>query len=231
MAWIIKCWIPIDYENTQTYDTSEELESTLENLELMHRENKYDIVGNQIKCWIPIDADDPEIYHTRELAQADIDGHYALMQPENIYETLECKILKQVFIVNSDLDMRKGKVGVQIGHGETHYMNMIKNLAILKERSKCVPNTDNGASDSSNQRMEMFEKWFSEGELMKKVVLKASEKDIISMRSVLLNRDIWSDLVYDAGLTQIPEHSLTCMVVEPLLEDFADEIFAHLKLL
>lgn len=89
MTWIIKCWIPIDEENPRTYDTREELELILESLELMQRENKYKIVGNQIKCWIPVDTEDPEIYPTKELAQADIDDHYALMQPENIYEPVE----------------------------------------------------------------------------------------------------------------------------------------------
>jgi peptidyl-tRNA hydrolase len=66
---------------------------------------------------------------------------------------------------------------------------------------------------------------------MKKVILKAPHKEIIRLRSVLTDGNIWSYLVHDRGMTQIPENSLTCMVVEPLEEEKCDELFGHLKLL
>jgi PTH2 family peptidyl-tRNA hydrolase len=126
-------------------------------------------------------------------------------------------VFKQVFIINSDLSMGKGKMCAMVAHGEFFYMQMVK-----------APNCDSG-------RYGRFLKWSSEdNELMKKVVLKASRSEIIRLRLLLQSsayRDIWTDLVYDRGLTQIPENSLTCMVIEPLEEEKCDELFVHLKLL
>lgn len=89
MAWIIKCWIPVGEEEPTICETKDEIEKTVESLRLMQPENRYIVVGSQIKCYIPVDAEDPEKYHTKELAQEDIDNHYAILQPYNIYEAVE----------------------------------------------------------------------------------------------------------------------------------------------
>jgi len=89
MAWIIKCWIPVGEEEQTTYETKDDIEKTIESLRLMQPENRYIVVGSQIKCYIPVDAEDPEKCSTKELAQEDIDNHYAILQPYNIYEAVE----------------------------------------------------------------------------------------------------------------------------------------------
>ena len=121
-------------------------------------------------------------------------------------------ILKQVFIINSDLNMGKGKIAVQVAHGEVFYM----------ENALC----------HQKGNAENYSQWRHEdSELMKKVVLKSSQADIIHTRLTLLDKDIWSGLVYDRGLTQVAENSLTCIVVEPLPEEECFQLFGHLKLL
>ncbi len=135
---------------------------------------------------------------------------------------------KQVFIINEDLKMSKGKIPVQVGHGAIYYMNMILNIVKVKERAKNTLYIDNYGS----QKIEIFDKWFGEGGgLMKKVVLKATEQEMEDLYKQLEEKKIWSYKIHDAGLTQVQAGSFTCLAVEPLPEDVADQLFGHLKLL
>ena len=119
-------------------------------------------------------------------------------------------MLKQVFVVNSGLDMGKGKVAVQTAHGEVLYMNYL-------------------AKPYSSGHAE-FDVWMKDG-VMKKVVLKATLEEIISLCHMLDRSSIWYDIVRDLGLTQVIEDSLTCIVTEPIEEEQAQKLFGHLKLL
>lgn len=124
-------------------------------------------------------------------------------------------VLKQRFIVNSDLGMGKGKIAGQVAHGAVFYTQ----IAIEY-------------SSANIERYNRFLNWrYEDKELMTKVILKASQEEIIRLRCVLTDMNIWSHLVYDRGITQIPENSLTCMVIEPLEEEKCDDLFRHLKLL
>ncbi len=132
-------------------------------------------------------------------------------------EKCDNMVLKQTFIVNSDLKMGKGKIAGQVGHALVFYM----------EKSH---------KDKNSEMYSRFLRWrYEDEELMKKVVIKASYQEIIRLRLLLQNNNeytnIWTDLVYDRGLTQVPENSLSCMVVEPLEEEIYDKLFGHLKLL
>lgn len=120
---------------------------------------------------------------------------------------------KQVFIINSDLGMSKGKIPAMVAHGELYYME-----AIHKKLG--------------NVNLDNFNKWrYEENELMKKIVLKATEKEITELMLNLKENNVWYHIVIDMGLTQVPRGSLTCLVVEPLLEEECDKLFRHLKLL
>lgn len=119
---------------------------------------------------------------------------------------------KQVFIINSDLNMSKGKIGAMVGHGEVYFMEKIYNTIFDK---------------FSN-----YSKWrYEENELMKKVVLKATEREITELMLKLKENKIWFHKVIDMGLTQVPMGSMTCIVVEPLLEEVCAKLFKHLRLL
>jgi len=44
MPWIIKCWIPVEPDDLQTYLTKELAQKDVESLELMQPENIYEVV-------------------------------------------------------------------------------------------------------------------------------------------------------------------------------------------
>ena len=133
--------------------------------------------------------------------------------------------LKQVFIINQDLKMDKGEIVVQVAHGEVFYMKIMGDYLNLTS-----------IDDKESQMIENYYKWMKEG-LMKKVVLKATQKEMLILIRIMKRMNqvekwkIWFNIVYDKGLTQVPADSMTCIVIEPLGEQLADHYFGHLKLL
>lgn len=124
---------------------------------------------------------------------------------------------KQVFIINQDLNMSKGKIAVQVAHGEVYYIEEVLETIFENET---LTKYDN------------YVKWrYDENELMKKVVLKGNEKEMNSILSELAIKKIAVFSVHDKGLTQVAPNSFTCVCVEPLLEEQCTELFGHLKLL
>jgi peptidyl-tRNA hydrolase len=121
--------------------------------------------------------------------------------------------LKQVFIINSDLEMGKGKIAVQTAHGEVFYMD---HIICLKD----FIDLDNHVHWRQD-----------EDKLMKKVVLKAPESEMEKLYNLLQTKNIWSKKVFDRGLTQVKENSFTCLVIEPMSEELCSKFFSHLKLL
>lgn len=89
MSWIIKCWTTIKDEESKIYLSQDELDRTIENLRLMCPENKYVDMGYRIKCYAPGNIENPVKYPTKDDAQKDIDDHFEILQPENIYEAVE----------------------------------------------------------------------------------------------------------------------------------------------
>ena len=121
---------------------------------------------------------------------------------------------KQIFIINSDLKMSAGKIAVQVAHGEVYYMD--------------YAHAHLGTEDKVSER---FVEWFTdEDNLMKKVVLKATEKEMQEFTWKLKDK-VWAYPVFDRGLTQVPKDSFTCLVIEPLPDEQCKELFGHLKLL
>lgn len=126
---------------------------------------------------------------------------------------------KQVYIVNSDLGMGKGKIAGQVAHAAIYYM---EELLLYAE----------GLSPENNGLFERFVAWRKEEHgMMKKIVLKSSEEEMKKILCDLAVKGIEKFAVYDRGLTQIEYGSFTCIVVEPLEEEKCDKLFGHLKLL
>jgi peptidyl-tRNA hydrolase, PTH2 family len=126
---------------------------------------------------------------------------------------------KQVFIVNSDLGMGKGKIAGQVAHAVVYYMDEI--LLYVE-----------GQSPENERLFERFVVWREEEHgLMKKIILKATQAEMQKILCELAIKEIEKFAVYDRGLTQIEEGSFTCIIVEPLEEEKCDELFGHLKLL
>lgn len=128
-------------------------------------------------------------------------------------------VLRQVFIVNTDLGMGKGKIVGQAAHAAIYYMDEI--LLYVE-----------GKAPENKRLFDRFVVWREEDHgLMKKIVLRATEKEMNNILCELAIQGIEKFVVYDRGLTQIPEGSFTCIIVEPLEEEKCDKLFRHLKLL
>lgn len=129
--------------------------------------------------------------------------------------------MKQIFVINKDLKMRKGKVAVQVAHGETYYMDRILQIFckdLLSRKDKIIGLRIETPTPSEINLMDSYDKWFNTH--MPKIVLKATEQEMIEFETNLKEKGIWTHRVYDLGLTQVPENSFTCLVVEPLAQSF-----------
>jgi len=130
--------------------------------------------------------------------------------------------LQQTFIINSDLKMSKGKIAVQIAHGEVLYMEDVLN----------IPQCGKHADSKIVERYFLWrEKTNGPIGMMKKIVKKASEQEILSIVENIPKHEIKCYIVFDKGMTQVPEDSLTCLCIEPIEEEKAKELFGSLKLL
>lgn len=121
---------------------------------------------------------------------------------------------KQIFIINSDLKMGAGKIGVQTAHAATYYMEAAHGL--LKNK----------------KLHDQYLKWrYDNNGCMKKIVKRATEAEMVNITERMAHLGIWACQVFDAGLTQVAPNSFTCLVIEPLSDELCDELFGHLKLL
>ena len=107
---------------------------------------------------------------------------------------------KLVVVVRTDLGISKGKMAAQVAHAAVN--------CTLKSRK----------SDSSN-----FKKWFDEGQ--KKVVVKGqNESTLRDLQQHAREIGLVSSLVTDAGLTEVPAGTVTCLGIGPASESEIDLI-------
>ncbi|NMC76843.1 MAG: peptidyl-tRNA hydrolase [Candidatus Methanofastidiosa archaeon] len=114
---------------------------------------------------------------------------------------------KQAFVVREDLKLSKGKLSAQVAHAAV-------SCAIKAEKNK----------------NKYFSDWFSEGQ--KKVVLKVDDLDsLLKIFNEAKSVGLVTELIKDAGLTEIPPGTITVLGIGPAPEDEIDKIVGHLKLL
>lgn len=110
--------------------------------------------------------------------------------------------LKQVIVVRSDLKLGKGKLAAQVAHASLT------------------------AADKSPWKQD----WLSQGQ--KKTVVKCSgEKELLGLMRQAASVKLPNALIEDAGLTQIPPGTKTCLGIGPAPEHEVDKITGKLKLL
>ena len=79
-------------------------------------------------------------------------------------------------------------------------------------------------SDSSN-----FKKWYSEGQ--KKVVVKGTNESLLrELQQHARDIGLTCSLVSDAGLTEVPPVTVTCLGIGPASESKINEITGNLSL-
>lgn len=112
--------------------------------------------------------------------------------------------MKQVIVVRNDLKMGKGKLAAQCCHA-------------------CL-----GSYEKVNSSV--IRRWESEGSA--KVVLKVSSLDgLFVIKEMAKKNNIPNFLVTDAGRTQLPTSTITCLGIGPDEDEIIDKVTQDLKLL
>ena len=111
---------------------------------------------------------------------------------------------KQVILVRDDLKLSKGKMSAQVAHASVE--------AMLRSHKDDI------------------KKWREEG--MKKIVLKvANEKELIKYKRIAEDAGLVSALITDAGHTELPADTTTCVGIGPDKEDKIDRVTGTLKMM
>ncbi|MGZ7043413.1 MAG: aminoacyl-tRNA hydrolase [Methanobacterium sp.] len=112
--------------------------------------------------------------------------------------------MKQVMVIRTDLKMGKGKMAAQACH------------ASLGAYKKADP--------------KKIRKWELEGG--KKVVVKAKDlREFYEIYEIVKSTDIPVYLVQDAGRTELPKGTVTCIGIGPDEDEKIDKVTNELKLL
>lgn len=113
---------------------------------------------------------------------------------------------KLVIVVRDDLRMSGGKLAAQVAHAAV----------------SC-------AIHAKAKKPEWFKSWFREGQ--RKVVVKArSLEELMALRERAFRAGIPSELITDAGLTELPPSTTTCLGIGPAPESQVDPITGALPL-
>ena len=114
---------------------------------------------------------------------------------------------KQVIVVRTDLKMSKGKIAAQVAHASL-----------------------SAAVGTMKFRKSWFDIWTIQGQ--KKVVVKAKgEKTLKELKRIADMNHVYSELIVDRGLTQVPPGTITCLAIGPAPEEIIDKITGDLPLL
>lgn len=115
-------------------------------------------------------------------------------------------MIKQVIIFRNDLRIGKGKIAAHAGHAA------IVGYQIVKKKNPTI-----------------IEEWLATGQ--KKVILKIeNEKELLSLFEKI-RKEIPCEIIRDAGLTQVEEGTIICLVIGPWHEEKIDKFTKDLKLL
>jgi len=112
-----------------------------------------------------------------------------------------------VIVIRDDLKLSAGKLSVQVAHAAVNCA-----LASKKNQSK------------------WFGAWHREGQ--KKVVVRGFDLEhLYDLKSQAEALKITVSLVMDAGLTEVPPGTVTCLGIGPGPETIVDKVTSNLKLL
>ncbi len=113
---------------------------------------------------------------------------------------------KLVVAVRGDLELSKGKLAVQVAHA-----------AVM------------AALDAKTRHRKAFSDWYEEGQ--KKVVVRAEDlQELHFLQHKARSLGLTTALVEDAGLTELPPGTVTCLAVGPGPNEVVDQVTGHLKL-
>ncbi|KAI1095489.1 PTH2-domain-containing protein [Rostrohypoxylon terebratum] len=124
----------------------------------------------------------------------------------------ECKL---VLVVRTDLGMTKGKIAAQCSHAT---------LACYKTLTKAA------SRNPSSPEAKLLQRWERRGQAKIAVQVK-SEDELLELMGKARSLGITSEVIQDAGRTQIDPGSLTVLGVGPAPKSLVDQVTGGLKLL
>jgi len=111
--------------------------------------------------------------------------------------------MKQVILLRNDLKLGIGKTAAQVAHASVE--------AVL------------------NSRKEKVTAWRNEG--MKKIVLKVKDdKELLQFQNLAKEKKLVASLITDAGLTEVPPGTMTCLAIGPDDDELIDSVTGKLKM-
>ncbi len=114
---------------------------------------------------------------------------------------------KMVIAVRKDLRLSSGKMAAQVAHAAV-----------------------NCALASKKRKPEWFREWYEEGQ--KKVVVKVPGLgELFELKSTAEAEGLVTSLVVDAGLTELPPGTTTCLGIGPAPNGVVDKVTGHLGLM
>lgn len=113
---------------------------------------------------------------------------------------------KMIIVVRKDLDLGKGKMAAQVAHAAV-------SLAL----------------HSMKKDKRIFREWLDQGQ--KKVVVRVDDlKQLYAVKEKFEAAGISTSLITDAGLTQVPPGTVTCLGAGPAASEDIDAITGELSL-
>ena len=114
---------------------------------------------------------------------------------------------KMVIVVRKDLNLSLGKMAAQVAHAAV-----------------------NCALSSKKRKPAHFERWYSEGQ--KKVVLKVQDlTELYLLKQAAEDAGLTTSLITDAGMTELPPNTTTCLGIGPAPNGEVDRVTGHLGLM
>lgn len=115
--------------------------------------------------------------------------------------------LKMVIVVRKDLKISSGKMAAQVAHAAV-------NCALASKKRKPVN----------------FERWYNEGQ--KKVVVKVQDlAELYRIKQAAEDIGLVTSLITDAGMTELPPNTTTCLGIGPAPNAEVDRVTGHLGLM
>ena len=135
---------------------------------------------------------------------------------------------KMMIVMRKDLKMRKGKIAAQAGHACVEAVLM----ALQKEnRLNDIEESSDGVELNRDNKINTpLSEWFHYG-CAKVCVYVDSEAELLDIARIATEKGILTAIITDSGMTEF--HGIptkTCLALEPLPCDIADELTGHLNL-
>ena len=135
---------------------------------------------------------------------------------------------KMMIVMRRDLKMRKGKIAAQAGHA---CIDAVLQALKKEDRMNDLTRTPEGMMLNMTDKPDSpLSEWFNNG-CTKVCVYVDSEEELLEIARKAEERGIIAAVITDWGLTEFHgEHTKTCLALEPLPEEIANELTGELPL-